>query len=271
MNVVAETTTQVEISLRDVGKIYGHGDNAVHAIRNANIEMPRGEFVSLLGPSGCGKTTLLRILAGLETPTDGEILIRGKPVWTGGKRNGDATRPVSMMFQEARLFPWFSVIENVALPLRIRGVPLDERLEKARKLCQTVGLSGFENARPGALSGGMRQRASLARSLITDPQVLLLDEPFGALDALTRDTLNLELMAVCAQSKVTAILVTHSINEAAFLSDRVVMLAPRPARIVSIETMPFSRPRSLDVQRSPEFQNISAHLRAILTGQTHAE
>lgn len=270
MTLMPQNNIQSEISLQSVGKIFGSGEHAVQAIRNASLEMPRGEFISLLGPSGCGKTTLLRIIAGLEVPSEGEILIRNKPVWAKGKRDGEAIKPVSMMFQEARLFPWFSVIENVALPLRIRGVSTEERLEKARSLCATVGLSGFENARPNELSGGMRQRASLARALITQPQVLLLDEPFGALDAMTRDTLNLELMAVCEVSKVTAILVTHSINEATFLSDRVVMLAPRPARIVSIETMPFPRPRTLDVQRSAEFQDVSAHLRGILTGQKNA-
>lgn len=270
MNSMIQDGAHAEISVRAVGKSFGSGENAIQAISNASLEMQRGEFVSLLGPSGCGKTTLLRILAGLEVPTEGEVLIRGKSVWNNGKRVSNTIKPVSMMFQEARLFPWYSVIENVALPLRIRGVRAEERLEKARALCKTVGLAGFENVSPSALSGGMRQRASLARALITQPQVLLLDEPFGALDAMTRDTLNLELMAVCAQSKVTAILVTHSINEATFLSDRVVMLAPRPARIVSVETMPFSRPRTLDVQRSAEFQDISAHLRGILIGQKNA-
>jgi len=255
-----------DIRLSGVGKTFSQGENAVRAIGDATLDMERGDFISLLGPSGCGKTTLLRIIAGLENPTEGEVLVRGRSVWTGDKRSSEATRPISMMFQEARLFPWFTVAENVALPLRLRGVPKAEREARAHALCETVGLKGFEKMRPSMLSGGMRQRASLARALITEPQVLLLDEPFGALDAMTRDTLNLELMSVCAQARVTTILVTHSITEAAFLSDRVVVLAPRPARITEVIEMPFERPRTLDLQRRPEFQDMLVRLRTSLTG-----
>ncbi|MCR4267756.1 ABC transporter ATP-binding protein [Nitratireductor sp. ZSWI3] len=257
---------EADIRLAGVGKTFGHGENAVRAIGDATLDMQRGDFISLLGPSGCGKTTLLRIIAGLERPSEGEILVRGRAVWDGAKRSTEATRPVSMMFQEARLFPWFTVAENVALPLRLRGVKKAEREARAHALCETVGLKGFEKMRPSALSGGMRQRASLARALITEPQVLLLDEPFGALDAMTRDTLNLELMSVCAQARVTTILVTHSITEAAFLSDRVVVLAARPARITEVVEMPFERPRTLDLQRKPAFQDILVRLRSSLTG-----
>ncbi len=259
-----------EIDIRGLTKIFGEGPTAVTAISNADLVLERGEFISLLGPSGCGKTTLLRIVAGLEAPTEGSVEIRGLSVWTRSRRSRKATRPVSMMFQEARLFPWYSVAQNVALPLRIAGVGKAERMERAHEICRTVGLSGFENHRPGQLSGGMRQRASLARALVTDPQVLLLDEPFGALDAMTRDALNVELMEVCARAKVTTILVTHSIVEAAFLSDRVVVLAPRPARITGIEKMGFPRPRTLDLQRTGEFQDIVAHLRSELTRPSHA-
>lgn len=255
-----------DIRLAGVGKTFGEGEGAVQAIGHATLDMPRGDFVSLLGPSGCGKTTLLRIIAGLESPTEGEVIVRGQPVWTGGRRSAEATRPVAMMFQEARLFPWFTVAENVALPLRLQGVGKAERTERAHALCETVGLKGFEGVRPSSLSGGMRQRASLARALVTQPQVLLLDEPFGALDAMTRDTLNLELMSVCAKAQVTTILVTHSINEAAFLSDRVVVLAARPARITDVVEIPFPRPRTLDLQRTPEFQDMLRHLRSGLTG-----
>jgi NitT/TauT family transport system ATP-binding protein len=253
-----------EIEVSGLTKIFGGGDSAVTAIKNASLALRKGEFVSLLGPSGCGKTTLLRIVAGLETPTEGDVAVRGAPVWSGGRRSGSATRPVSMMFQEARLFPWFTVAENVALPLRVQGVGRKARLEKAHEICETVGLSGFEHHRPNALSGGMRQRASLARALVTEPQVLLLDEPFGALDAMTRDNLNLELMDVCARAHVTTMLVTHSIAEAAFLSDRVVVLAPRPARIVDVVDMPFDRPRNLDLQRSTAFQDAVGQLRSKL-------
>lgn len=253
-----------EIRIAGLTKIFGEGPGAVTAISDANLEMRQSEFVSLLGPSGCGKTTLLRIVAGLEAPTRGEVNVRGLPIWIGGKRDRTATRPVSMMFQEARLFPWLTVAENVALPLRIARVNRLDRMKRARAICATVGLNGFEDAQPTALSGGMRQRASLARALVTDPQVLLLDEPFGALDAMTRDTLNLELMDVCARAGVTTILVTHSIAEAAFLSDRVVVLAPRPARILDVIDMPFDRPRDLDLQRSTEFQDMVAALRTTM-------
>jgi NitT/TauT family transport system ATP-binding protein len=261
-----DTSSRVpEIRIADLTKVFGDGPSAVTAISDANLELRQGEFVSLLGPSGCGKTTLLRILAGLEVPTRGEVEVRGLPIWIGGKRDRAGCRPVSMMFQEARLFPWLTVAENVALPLRIARVCRSERMERARAICGTVGLTGFEDNRPTALSGGMRQRASLARALVTDPQVLLLDEPFGALDAMTRDTLNLELMDVCARAGVTTILVTHSIPEAAFLSDRVVVLAPRPARILAVMDMPFARPRDLDLQRKTEFQDMVATLRAHMT------
>lgn len=259
-------TPRPEIRIADLTKIFGEASNTVTAILDANLEMAQDEFISLLGPSGCGKTTLLRIIAGLEVPTRGEVEVRGLPIWVDEKRDCDATRPVSMMFQEARLFPWLTVAENVALPLRIARVGRSERRERARTICATVGLSGFEDAQPSALSGGMRQRASLARALVTDPQVLLLDEPFGALDAMTRDTLNIELMDVCTRAGVTTILVTHSIAEAAFLSDRVVVLASRPARILEVMEMPFARPRTLDLQRTSKFQDMVATLRTQMTG-----
>ncbi len=252
---------RMEINVSGLTKVFGDGPSAVTAIKDADLTMERGEFVSLLGPSGCGKTTLLRIVAGLEAPTKGTVEIRGNAVWNGTRRSAAATRPVSMMFQEARLFPWFTVVDNVALPLRVAGVGRKERTERATAICETVGLKEFLHHRPNALSGGMRQRASLARALVTGPQLLLLDEPFGALDAMTRDALNIELMDVCARANVTTILVTHSISEAAFLSDRVVVLAPRPARITAMIDMPFDRPRGLDLQQSMSFQKMVGELR----------
>ncbi len=258
----------LEIKVSGLTKIFGEGDTAVTAIENADLALNPGEFVSLLGPSGCGKTTLLRIIAGLETPTQGGVEVRGQSIWNGKTRSTAASRPVSMMFQEPRLFPWFNVLENVALPLRVAKVDAKTRRERAARICETVGLKDFLYHRPTALSGGMRQRASLARALITDPQVLLLDEPFGALDAMTRDALNLELMQVCARARVTTMLVTHSISEAAFLSDRVVVLAPRPARITEIVDMPFERSRDLDLQQSTQFQAMVGHLRRALSEES---
>ena len=169
---------------------------------------------------------------------------------------------MAMMFQDARLLPWFNIEENIALPLRLRGLDRSARLERARALCAIVGLGGFEQASPRSLSGGMRQRAALARALGTEPKALLLDEPFGALDAMTRDQMNIELQRVCLERGVTVILVTHSIAEAAFLSDRVVALAPRPSRIVDVYRIPFQRPRPVDLQRTTAFQDLVAQIRS---------
>ncbi|MBI1200897.1 MAG: ATP-binding cassette domain-containing protein [Rhodopseudomonas sp.] len=251
-----------DIGLKAVAKTYmTRSGDAVHAVNRVDLDIARGEFVSLLGPSGCGKTTILRMIAGLEPPTSGEIVMRGEAVWQKGRRSAVATRDMAMMFQEARLLPWFNIEENIALPLRLRGEDEKSRLEKARSLCSTVGLSGFERARPSNLSGGMRQRAALARALGTEPQALLLDEPFGALDAMTRDQMNIELQRVCLARGVTVALVTHSIAEAVFLSDRIVALAPRPSRVVDIYTVPFERPRPVELQRSAAFQQLVGRIR----------
>ena len=260
--VAAPGDPAAEITLKAVTKIYqDRAGAAVHAVNGVELEIGRGEFVSLLGPSGCGKTTLLRIIAGLEAPTAGVVQMRDQPVWREGSRSAAATRDMAMMFQEARLLPWFSIEENIALPLRLRGQDRASRLNKARSLCATVGLAGFEHARPSSLSGGMRQRAALARALGTEPQALLLDEPFGALDAMTRDLMNIELQRICMERNVTVTLVTHSIAEAVFLSDRVVALAPRPSRVVNVYDVPLARPRSLDMQRTAPFQDLVARIR----------
>ncbi len=250
------------ITLEGVSKTYlSRVGVAVHAVNQVDLRIRDGEFVSLLGPSGCGKTTLLRIIAGLEPPSGGNVLMHDQPVWRNGRRSAAATRDMAMMFQEARLLPWFNIEDNVALPLRLRGEAESARLEKARALCATVGLAGFEQARPTSLSGGMRQRAALARALGTEPQALLLDEPFGALDAMTRDQMNIELQRVCMARGVTVALVTHSIAEAVFLSDRIVALAPRPSRVVDIYDVPFARPRTVELQRTVEFQNLVGRIR----------
>ena len=251
-----------DIGLKAVAKTYlSRAGDAVHAVNRVDLDIAHGEFVSLLGPSGCGKTTILRMIAGLEPPTSGDIVMRGEPVWLKGRRSAVATRDMAMMFQEARLLPWFNIEENIALPLRLRGEDEKSRLEKARTLCATVGLAGFERARPSNLSGGMRQRAALARALGTEPQALLLDEPFGALDAMTRDQMNIELQRVCLARGVTVALVTHSIAEAVFLSDRIVALAPRPSRVVDIYHVPFERPRPVELQRSAAFQELVGRIR----------
>jgi NitT/TauT family transport system ATP-binding protein len=260
--VKAPITGAAELELRDVDKIYkGRRGASTEALRGISMEVQAGEFVSLVGRSGCGKTTLLRILAGLVAPTSGHVLIGGQNLWKGGGRDPEALEKFGMVFQEANLFPWFSIEDNIALPLKLRGVDRRRRRERARELCELVGLTGFEKAYPRELSGGMRQRAAIARALSYDPSILLMDEPFGALDALTRDRMNLELQRISVVTGATVVFVTHSITEAVFLADRVVLLSPRPGRIRSVTPVGFPRPRSLDVESEPGFQDVVRRLR----------
>ena len=218
-------------------------------------------MVVLLGPSGCGKTTLLRIVGGLIQPTKGVVRVLGRELWRGGARQGDAVAGMGVVFQDANLFPWLSVEGNVALPLEMKGAPRVARRERARDLMKLVGIAGFEKRWPRELSGGMRQRAAIARALSYNPDILLMDEPFGALDALTRDQMNIELQRIWMETGKTILLVTHSIIEAVFLADRVVLLSPRPGRIDTIVEVDFARPRSLDIQATSEFQHIATGLR----------
>jgi NitT/TauT family transport system ATP-binding protein len=256
-----------ELELRAVDKVYkGRKGSATEALRGISLAVRAGEFVSLVGRSGCGKTTLLRILGGLVTPSSGHVLIGGSDLWKGsdkgtGGRDPAALEKFGIVFQEANLFPWFSIEDNIALPLKLRGVDKRRRRERAGQLCDLVGLGGFEKAYPRELSGGMRQRAAIARALSYDPSILLMDEPFGALDALTRDRMNLELQRISVVTGATVVFVTHSITEAVFLSDRVVLLSPRPGRIRSVTPVGFPRPRSLDVEGEPGFQEIVRRLR----------
>jgi NitT/TauT family transport system ATP-binding protein len=204
---------------------------------------------------------MLRILAGLIQPTTGEVTVARRPLWHGDRRDDEALRKLGLVFQDANLFPWYTVADNISLPLKLHGVGRKARRARAAELCELVGLPGFENAYPRELSGGMRQRAAIARALSYDPTILLMDEPFGALDALTRDKMNLELQSIHAQAGATVVFVTHSINEAVFLADRVVLLTPRPGRIRSITPVPLARPRSLETETSAEFQTIVRELR----------
>jgi NitT/TauT family transport system ATP-binding protein len=256
----AEGTAELE--LRGVDKVYrGRRGASTHALRDISLAVRPGEFVSLVGRSGCGKTTLLRILAGLVPPTSGHVLAGGADLWQAGRPDPAALEKFGMVFQEANLFPWFSIEDNIALPLKLRGVDRSARRARAGQLCELVGLGGFEKAYPRELSGGMRQRAAIARALSYDPSILLMDEPFGALDALTRDRMNLELQRISVVTGATVVFVTHSITEAVFLSDRVVLLSPRPGRIRSVTSVGFPRPRSLDVETETGFQEIVRRLR----------
>ena len=249
------------LELSGVNKVYQARRGEVHALQDINLSVRTGEFVSLVGRSGCGKTTLLRILAGLLAPTSGEVLANGRSTWKGATRDDDALRQCGLVFQDANLFPWFNVTDNISLPLKLRGVDKRSRTARAKELCELVGLVGFEGAYPRELSGGMRQRAAIARALSYNPTVLLMDEPFGALDALTRDRMNLELQAIHAAAGATVVFVTHSISEAVFLADRVVLLSPRPGRIRSLTDIPLARPRSLETESTEEFQTIIRKLR----------
>ena len=249
------------IRLEQVDKWYGTRGESIHALAATDLTVGQGDFVVLLGPSGCGKTTLLRMIGGLIAPTSGRLRVMGRHLWAGEARQSEAVSDLGIVFQDANLFPWLTIEQNIALPLELKGMPKARRLARARELTELVGIAGFEGRWPRELSGGMRQRAAIARALSYDPGILLMDEPFGALDALTRDSMNLELQRIWIETGKTVVLVTHSIGEAVFLADRIVLLSPRPGRIDTVLEVPFPRPRSLDVQSSAEFQAIARDLR----------
>jgi NitT/TauT family transport system ATP-binding protein len=242
------------VSITGVQKTYFTRQGQVQAVASASIDVARGEFVSLLGPSGCGKSTLLMMIAGLERPTGGSILL-------GGTEVRQPRREIGIIFQDATLLPWKSALDNVLFPVRILKLPIEPYRRRARELLAMVGLSDFENKKPSQLSGGMRQRVAICRALIHDPDILLMDEPFSALDAITRDQMNVALSEILETYKKTVIFVTHSIREAAFLSDRVVVMGGRPSTIVLDMKMPFERPRRFEIEETPEFTAVCRKLR----------
>jgi NitT/TauT family transport system ATP-binding protein len=256
---------EAEIELRDVSKLFTSRYRETLALTDINLGIRKQEFVTLVGQSGCGKTTMLRILAGLIKPTTGEVRIKDQPLWRGNTRDDAALRQLGLVFQDAHLFPWYTVEDNIGLPLALRKVDKKERRRRAHELGELVGLTGFERALPRELSGGMRQRVAIARALSYDPEILLMDEPFGALDAMTRDKMNMELQRIAQATKATVVLVTHSIAEAVFLADRVVLLSARPGRIRSITEIPADHPRELEVTAQPGFQERVIDLRHQLT------
>jgi NitT/TauT family transport system ATP-binding protein len=233
---VGEMTAAVRLT--DVSKVFGRGSSGVRALDRVTLEVPPGEFICLIGASGCGKSTLLSLVAGLEEPTSGEVLV------SSGR--------VALMFQEPALFPWLTAAGNVELALRARGLGRAERRERTTELLDVVRLGGFGGKRPHELSGGMRQRVALARALAQDADVLLMDEPFGALDAMTRDLLHDELDRVCAGRQLTIIFVTHNVREAVRLGDRVVVLSSRPGRVIDEFAVPIEHPRRIDSARVAE-------------------
>jgi len=231
MSTTAVTEAPATVTLTGVSKVYGRGGTAVHALDQVSLTASPGEFTCLIGASGCGKSTLLNLVAGLDKPTAGQIAVGGR---------------VALMFQEPGLFPWLTAAGNIELALRARGAAKAERRAKAAELLDTVHLGGFGKKRPHELSGGMRQRVALARALAQDADVLLMDEPFGALDAMTRDLLHDELDRVCQGRNLTVLFVTHNVREAVRLGDRVVVLSSRPGRIIAEYQVPIDRPRRID-------------------------
>jgi NitT/TauT family transport system ATP-binding protein len=233
------------LAIRNLKKVFTTRDGVLEALGSVTFDVYPEEFVSIVGPSGCGKTTLLKIIAGLSEQSEGEIIV--------DREHFDPSREVGFVFQKALLLNWRRVLDNVLLPIEILKLDKKKYVPKAREFLSLVGLEGFERSYPNELSGGMQQRVSLARALIHDPKVILMDEPFGALDAITREKMNLELLRIWAESKKTVIFITHEINEAVFLSDRVVVLSARPSRMIEALDIDLPRPRTLDIRTSPRF------------------
>ncbi|GAB5376293.1 MAG: ABC transporter ATP-binding protein [Acuticoccus sp.] len=244
--VPVATTAPTHISIRKVTKTYQTKSGPVESLLPIDLELRRGEFLAVVGPSGCGKSTLLKLVAGLIPATDGEILIDGAPVL-------EPPEGVGIVFQNPVLLPWRTVRQNVTLQLQMRGRDPARYAAAISQLIETAGLTGFENSYPWELSGGMQQRAAICRALVHDPEVLLMDEPFGALDAMTREKMNAELQRIWAASRKTVLLITHSIPEAVFLADRVVVMSSRPGSIEAIYEIGLARPRPLSVMGEPEF------------------
>jgi len=247
-----------EIRLDDISKTYtASRGSAVQAVVDFSIDINSGEFITLVGPSGCGKSTILKILAGLVPPTAGSIELRGATQL-------GPTPEIGVVYQQPLLLPWRSVLDNVMIPVEVLKLPKAEYRAKARDLLSLLGLADFEKSYPHQLSGGMQQRVGIARALVYDPAILLMDEPFGALDAITRDQMSVELMRISAKFQKTVVFVTHSITEAVLLADRVVVMTPRPGRIADILDVQLPRPRDLAIVNTPEFGVLAEKVRNLL-------
>ena len=245
------------VSVVNVSKVFETRHDIVAAVSGVSFAAAQGEFVAILGPSGCGKSTMLMMCGGLESVTSGRIEMAGTPLV--GPRES-----IGLMFQDPTLLPWKSVLENVLFPIRILRRPASDYIERAQKLVELVGLGGFENKRPHQLSGGMRQRVAICRALVYDPDILLMDEPFSALDAMTRDEMNVALLDIWQRHRKTVLFVTHSIREAVFLADRVLVMTRRPGTVVEDLRIPFARPRDFAIGETAQFNEICAHLRSLI-------
>jgi NitT/TauT family transport system ATP-binding protein len=253
------TGRQIGATIENVGKVYETRGEPIVALQNCSLDLAPGEFVSVVGPSGCGKSTLMLMLAGLIPASSGRIEIGGSPV------DGPYT-DLGIVFQEPVLLDWRKVMGNVLLQVELRrGMSKKQYRERARELLALVGLEGFEDRYPFELSGGMRQRVSICRALLHDPPLLLMDEPFGALDALTRDQLNLDLQDIWLQSRKTVMFVTHSISEAVFLGDRVAVFSGRPGQVVEVLDIDLPRPRPLSIRETPEFGRYASEIRRVFS------
>jgi NitT/TauT family transport system ATP-binding protein len=250
----AKTTTAV--SAKGLGLTFQTWQGPVHALSNVDLDINKGEFVSFIGPSGCGKTTLLRVIADLERPTSGKIAVNGMTPEEARK-----LRAYGYVFQAPALYPWRTVERNIALPLEIMGVSKEERRERIARLLDLVDLAGFDKKFPWQLSGGMQQRASIARALVFDADLLLMDEPFGALDEIVRDHLNEQLLKLWERTGKTICFVTHSIPEAVYLSTKIVVMSPRPGRVTDVIVSPLPKERPLDIRETPEFLAVAHRIR----------
>jgi NitT/TauT family transport system ATP-binding protein len=257
--VSSASAAETVIDIRGLSLVFETADAPVRALADIDLQVARGEFVSFIGPSGCGKTTLLRVIADLERQTSGQIAVNG--VSPEEARKG---RAYGYVFQAPALYPWRTVVRNVTLPLEIMGLPAKEQRERAARYLDMVGLGGFERKFPWQLSGGMQQRVSIARALSFEPDLLLMDEPFGALDEITRDHLNEQLLRLWEKTDKTVIFVTHSIAEAVFLSTRIVVMSPRPGRIMEVIPCDLPKGRNLDARETTQFLEIAHKVRVAL-------
>jgi NitT/TauT family transport system ATP-binding protein len=253
--VSSAATASPVIELDGVSKTYVSPDGEIPSLKPVDFTINEGEFIVVVGPSGCGKTTLLKMIAGLLPPSGGEIRVQGHVVTK-------PYRDVGIVFQSALLLPWRRVLGNVMMPVEVKGLPADEYRQRALDLLKLVGLEGFEKKYPWQLSGGMQQRVSICRALVHDPKIMLMDEPFGALDAMTRERMNVELQRIQRETGKTVFLITHSIPEAVFLADRVLVMTPRPGTVAAVYDIDLPRPRTLDLLSNPAFAELTQKIRA---------